>query len=52
MRYENFGNEPKETLLDSKSVALATLMTVLSELSGQVINVTMDKQEELIKLLN
>jgi len=51
MRFENFGNEPKETLLDSKSVALATLMTVLSDLSGQVINVTMDKEKELAKLL-
>ena len=51
MRFENFGNEPKEKLLDSKSVALATLMTVLSDLSGQVINVTMDKEKELAKLL-
>lgn len=51
MRFENFGNEPKETLLNSKNVALATLMTLLADLSGQVINVTLENEKNIAKIL-
>ncbi|HEX7065261.1 MAG TPA: 2-C-methyl-D-erythritol 4-phosphate cytidylyltransferase [Bacillales bacterium] len=39
MRRENFGKEPKETLLTAGEVAEASLKTMLSGLSGQVIDV-------------
>ena len=52
MRFENFGEEPQNTLLNSKTVALAALLTTLSNLSGQVINVTKSKEQELIKYFN
>ena len=42
LRYKNFGKEPKESLLDPNIVALATLHTLLSDLSGQVIDVRLD----------
>jgi len=51
MRFQNFGAEPKDTLLDSKSVAAASLLTILSDLSGQVINVTKDKEQALSEYL-
>ena len=51
MRFQNFGAEPQNTLLDSKSVAVASLLTILSDLSGQVINVTKDKEERLMEYL-
>ena len=51
MRFQNFGAEPKNTLLDSKSVAVASLLTILSDLSGQVINVTKDKEQTLSEYL-
>lgn len=51
MRFENFGNEPKETLLNSKNVALASLMTLLADFSGQVINVTLENEKKIAKIL-
>lgn len=39
MRTENFGNEPEETLLDAKTVAKATLATLLRSISGEVVDV-------------
>lgn len=39
MRRENFGIEPEGTLLDPNKVAEASLQTLLSDLSGQVIDV-------------
>ena len=39
MRRENFGNEPSESLLDPHKVALVSLQTLLSGLTGQVIYV-------------
>ena len=39
MRTENFGNEPEESLLNAEVVAMATLQTLLSEQTGQVIDV-------------
>ena len=39
MRFENFGKEDEETLLKPEKVAEATLNTVLSDYTGQVIDV-------------
>ncbi|PKR86274.1 2-C-methyl-D-erythritol 4-phosphate cytidylyltransferase [Heyndrickxia camelliae] len=39
MRRESFGFEPIETLLNSEKVAQVSLQTLLSDLSGQVIDV-------------
>lgn len=39
MRTENFGNEPEESLLTAEVVAEATLKTLLSDRTGQVIDV-------------
>lgn len=39
MRTENFGNEPKESLLDAEIVARATLATLLRSISGEVVDV-------------
>ena len=39
LRFENFGNEPDETLLSPQKVAEATLNTLLSDFTGQVIDV-------------
>jgi len=39
MRLENFGKEPQETLLDPEKVAVMSLKTLLSDLTGQVIDV-------------
>ncbi|MGA2677670.1 MAG: 2-C-methyl-D-erythritol 4-phosphate cytidylyltransferase [Sedimentisphaerales bacterium] len=39
MRRENFGSEPGESLLDPHKVALVSLQTLLSGLTGQVIYV-------------
>lgn len=39
MRVKNFGIEPKNTLLDPKSVAIASINTLVSELKGEVIDV-------------
>jgi len=42
MRRENFGDEPSESLLDPRKVALVSLQTLLSGLTGQVIYVMKD----------
>jgi 2-C-methyl-D-erythritol 4-phosphate cytidylyltransferase len=39
MRTENFGNEPASELLDADTVARATLATLLSKITGEVIDV-------------
>lgn len=39
MRVENFGNEPSESLLDAAVVAEATLLALLTDRTGQVIDV-------------
>ncbi len=40
MRVANFGDEPKDTLLTPKVVAMKALSTLASEYTGQVIDVT------------
>ena len=39
MRVSNFGNEPEDTLLKSETVAVASLNTITSEFTGEVIDV-------------
>ena len=39
MRVSNFGNEPEDTLLKSEEVAIASLNTVASDFTGEVIDV-------------
>ncbi|HKM04762.1 MAG TPA: 2-C-methyl-D-erythritol 4-phosphate cytidylyltransferase [Lachnospiraceae bacterium] len=39
MRRKNFGIEPEGTLLDSKKVAIETMKTVCSSITGQVVDV-------------
>lgn len=39
MRTENFGTEPSASLLDASAVAQATLQTLLSHISGEVVDV-------------
>ncbi len=39
MRIRNFGVEPDDSLLDAKTVALATARTLLSDYTGQVVDV-------------
>ncbi|MDR1033651.1 MAG: 2-C-methyl-D-erythritol 4-phosphate cytidylyltransferase [Bifidobacteriaceae bacterium] len=41
LRTRAFGDEPPETLLDPKSVALVTLKTLVSDLTGQIVDVTL-----------
>ena len=46
MRRNNFGKEPKEILLNPKTVAYITLIIVNSDLTGQVIDIR--KKDEII----
>ena len=39
MRIKNFGYEKEDTLLSPKKVAIATIDTILSDFTGQVIDV-------------
>lgn len=39
MRIKNFGNEPEGSLLDPKTVAISSLKTLLSSMTGEVIDV-------------
>ena len=39
MRRRNFGNEPIETLVDSRRVAEVTIKTILADFTGQVIDI-------------
>ena len=42
MRVHNFGIEPENTLLSARQVAEATLLTLASDYTGQVIDVKRD----------
>ena len=42
MRVENFGNEPPGTLLQPSKVAEASIETLVSELTGQVVSVRLE----------
>jgi 2-C-methyl-D-erythritol 4-phosphate cytidylyltransferase len=44
MRTQNFGNEPDNTLLTAEKVALTSLQTLLSDITGQVIDVKLDSK--------
>ena len=46
MRTRNFGNEPADTLLDAAKVAQVSLTTLLSDMTGQVIDVRRKNDEE------
>lgn len=39
MRTKNFGNEPENTLLDPKRVAIASINTIFSDVTGQIVDV-------------
>jgi len=39
MRFESFGKEPESSLLNPKKVAAASLKTLLSNLTGEVVDV-------------
>lgn len=43
MRFKNFGKEPEDTLLTSEQVAVDSLKTILSDLTGQVIDIRKPK---------
>jgi 2-C-methyl-D-erythritol 4-phosphate cytidylyltransferase len=43
MRVKNFGYEDPKTLLDSKKVATVSLNTLLSNLTGQIVDVKVGK---------
>lgn len=45
MRIHNFGIEPEGTLLSSEKVAIATIQTLLSNFTGQVIDVKRESYE-------
>ena len=40
MRFENFGDEPVDSLLSPEKVAQVSLDTILSGYTGQVVDVT------------
>lgn len=44
MRIRNFGNEPEDTLLDPKYVAIASLNVVFSNYTGEIFDVRRRKQ--------
>ena len=39
MRIQNFGNEPEGTLLPAKDVAIASINTICSNATGEVVDV-------------
>lgn len=43
MRIRNFGNEPEETLLTAEDVANVSINTLLSNMTGEVIDVKLSK---------
>ncbi len=45
MRVKNFGTEPDETLLTARQVAEATLRTLVSDYTGQVVDVRRNTKE-------
>ena len=46
MRVRNFGNEPADTLLAAEKVAESTLQTLLSDYTGQVIDVKRENRND------
>lgn len=46
MRIQNFGNEPENTLLSPERVAEVSVQTLLSDYTGQVVNVKIRKENE------
>ncbi len=42
MRISNFGNEDPKTLLDSKTVAYASINTLITDVTGQIIDVKLE----------
>jgi len=46
MRFKNFGKEPAETLLLPETVAYATLLVAVSNITGQVIDVRKNIEEK------
>ncbi len=45
MRIKNFGNEPEESLLNASRVAEDSLKTLISDISGQVIDVRISRDQ-------
>ena len=43
MRVKNFGIEPEGSLLDARTVAVASLKTLVSDMTGEVIDVRRKK---------
>lgn len=43
MRVKNFGTEPEDSLLSAERVAIATIQSLVSEFTGQVIDVKRDE---------
>ncbi|MCK4440380.1 MAG: SDR family oxidoreductase, partial [Sulfurovaceae bacterium] len=43
MRIANFGNEPANTLLSSIEVAYSSINTLLSDFTGQIVDVRLQK---------
>ena len=42
MRVKNFGYEPRDTLLEVNKAAMVTLNTLLTDITGQVIDIRKD----------
>ncbi len=49
MRVKNFGMEPEETLLHPKTVAYVTLITALSNITGQIVDVRKTREEKILR---
>ena len=45
MRFENFGNEPEETLLSPQKVAEKTLETILTDYTGQIVDIKLKRAD-------
>lgn len=52
MRTRAFGVEPDDTLLSSKTVALASILTLASQETGNIIDVTLKDESHVSKLFN
>ena len=49
MRFKNFGKEPPESLLKPEQVALETLKVILTDITGQIVEVKKDvKMEKMV----
>jgi len=51
MRWRNFGNEPKHSLLDPQAVAVATLQIITLESTGQVYAIRKSMEKELLEFI-